>query len=242
MPQHTVLYTAAVLSGWSRSSLTCLLRTIMCFFIRTDICTKTATKKWYSVVPTFGNSILNPSGESPEDIIRRLARSFREFDGNPDSDELKAAVHQSNFSVASTSSKNRMVALFYALEGIQYIIKKQQQGLGKVACLMPVYAWALRNYYGYGDEGMLVGKHSRKLGNVFILSGTKSAIENISEFPASTRMRSFFRDVWDYDSSQEFLGDIETWGYEDIDDRTDWLADLINEDFPQACWKDEWGN
>lgn len=242
MPQHTVLYTAAVLSGWSEANLTGLLRIIMCFFIRTDICTKTATKKWYSVVPTFGNSILNPSGESPEAIIRRLARSFSEYDGNPDSDELKAAVHQSNFSVASTSSKSRMVALFYALEGIQYHIKKQQQGLGKVACLMPVYSWHLRNHYGYGDETILVGKYSRKLGNIFILSGTKSEIEGISESPASTRCAEFFEKSGIYDSSEFHLAGTDSWGYEDIDERTDWLADCINDDFPQACWKDEWRN
>ena len=107
---------------------------------------------------------------------------------------------------------------------------------------MPVYSWHLRNHYGYGDETILVGKYSRKLGNIFMLSGSRREIEEIPESPASVRCAGFFEKSGIYDSSEFHLAGIDSWGYEDINERTDWLADCINDDFPQACWKDEWSN
>ena len=240
MPQHTVLFTAARVMDWTPAELKILLRTILCFFVRTDICTKTATKKWYSVIPSFGNSILNPSGESRRELVQRLADSFSKYPDNPNESELKESVHRPNFSVTGTALKNRMIALFYALEEVSYIIKKGQAGVGKAQPLMPYFQYHLRSHYQYGSEQTFPGKFSKTLGNIFLLNGTQSDISNISESPSAMRIGSFYEKSGVYDTSDYWLGGRETWGHQDIRERTDWLAELIDDHFPQSCWKDDW--
>ena len=104
---------------------------------------------------------------------------------------------------------------------------------------MRVWDWKIKNEYDYGDENIYHGKYSKMLGNVFLLKGTVNDLNNINKEDSFVRIGSFYEKSGDFETSESWL-DVAEWGKDEIVERTEWLGEVINEKFPNSCFKDEW--
>ena len=232
-PQHTVIYTAALIAEWGDDHLEKLLQIIQCFVMRSILVGSESPKEWYTCVPIFGHRIMNPGGRSRDQILTELAERFEHSQYNPSDDELTSTLETRQFPLKSVSQKNILVALFHAMEWQDSFLTRGGQH-NKVLQLMPEWSWQTQNYYTYDNEVMNIGKYSSRLGNIFFLRGTIQDLESIHGGPASLRMGEFIHRAAGIDTSLDYLDDDE-WGYTEINNRTDELTMSIISLFPHNC-------
>jgi hypothetical protein len=235
IPQHTVIYTAALIAEWSGDQLERLLKILQCFVMRSQIIGgKASEKEWYSLVPTFGYRILNPQGRTREQILVSLSKHFEESQYNPSDEELTAILSAKQFTIKSAAQKGALVALFHALEGALSYLTKGGQHI-KVAKMMPSFDWYHRDSYAYGEEQWMPGLHTLKIGNIFAIGGTISDIDSIERRNVESRIGRFRERASGFRTTLEFLEDETEWGHEEIGLRTDWLTEIILIRFPHSC-------
>jgi hypothetical protein len=234
VPQHTVLYTAALIAEWTEAQLIELLTIIQCFVMRSLLGGTESPKEWYSTVPTIGYRILNPQGRTRDDILTSLSQRFEESQHNPTDAALAATLSAKQFQLNTRTQKGALVALFHALDGARHFLSSGGQHI-KVERLMPYWDWRFMNVYTYGDERMDPGLFSSRLGNIFAIRGTIQELSEITNSHAEIRIGEFRERASGLNTTLYYLDDETEWGHEEINERTEWLTNLILTKFPHSC-------
>ena len=73
------------------------------------------------------------------------------------------------------------------------------------------------------------------------MNDIQTSINKISTTDPDKRI-SEFREKSSGIASGEILLEVEEWGSEEIIERTQYLAEKINDKFPETCFRDEWLN
>jgi len=233
-PQHSVIYTAALIAEWNEDQLTRLLQIIQCFVFRSLLVGLDSPKEWHSLVPTFGHRIMNPHGQTRDQILTSLSKRFEDSRYNPTDDVLSSTLSTKQFPLNSKTDKGALVSLFHALDGEEGFLSSGGQHT-KVSALMPTWDWQWMNTWAYGDELMNPGQFTSKLGNIFPIRGTIANITGIRKDDVELRIGEFRERAVGFRTALYYLDDETEWGYEEINARTTWLSEIIITRFPHSC-------